>query len=80
MLAAVHRASAISVAHFSLAAALAHLGRIEEAQSPSGPASQLNPGFTISRVPRRLGSDERRISPNASPLYEGMRKAGVPEQ
>ena len=52
-------------AHFSLAAALAHLGRLDEARSAAKAGIALNPAFSISRAralwrPRPLDGEERR--------------------
>ena len=69
-------------AHFNLAAALAQLGRLDEARSAVKAGLALNPTYTISRAraawtamsgePTYLAQTER--------ILEGMRKAGVPEQ
>ena len=56
--------------HFFLAAALANLGRLEEAQSEVKAGLALDPGFTISRFQTGGGG---------GPPLDGMRKAGVPE-
>jgi TolB-like protein/Tfp pilus assembly protein PilF len=67
-------------AHFHLAIALAHLGRLEEARAAARVGLTLNPHFTIaghragnifSDSPAHLAWRERQ--------YEGLRKAGVPE-
>jgi TolB-like protein len=67
-------------AHFHLAVALAHLGRLEEARAAVRVGLALNPHFTIaghrvgnifSDSPAHLAWRERQ--------YEGLRKAGVPE-
>ena len=65
-----------------LAAALAQLGRLDEACSAFKAGLALNPAFTIARArdawtamsgdPTYLAQTER--------ILEGMRKAGVPEQ
>ena len=47
-------------AHFLLAAALAQLGRLDEARSAVKAGLALNPAFTISRARARLDGDERR--------------------
>jgi TolB-like protein/Tfp pilus assembly protein PilF len=65
--------------HFSLAAALAHLGRMDEACAAAKAGLKLEPSFTISRFrggarsenPVYLGGRER--------IYQGMRWAGIPE-
>jgi tetratricopeptide (TPR) repeat protein len=66
--------------HFYLAAALAHLGRMEEAREAARMGLELNPGFTLagyqaarpSNHPVHLASRER--------VHEGMRLAGLPER
>ena len=67
--------------HFVLAAALAQLGRLDEAHSAVKAGLALSPAFTVSRtrdawsamsdVPIYLIGLER--------IFDGMRKAGVPE-
>jgi Flp pilus assembly protein TadD len=69
-------------ANFNLAAALAQLGRMDEARSAANAGLALNPAFAIARAraawaamsdnPRWLAGLERNL--------EGLRKAGVPEQ
>ena len=66
-------------AHFFLAAALAHVGELDEARATAQAGLALNPSFTIRRY--------RTNSPSNHPVYlagrdrviEGMRMAGVPE-
>ena len=59
------------LSHFFLAAALANLGKLEEAQSEAKAGLALDPGFSIRRF--RNGNE------NAEDLLNAMRKAGVPE-
>ncbi len=60
------------------AVALARLGRVDEARSAAQTVLPLSPSFTIAKFspysdhPNYLAGRER--------LYEGMRKAGIPEQ
>jgi tetratricopeptide (TPR) repeat protein len=61
----------IPLSHFFLAAALANLGKLDEAQAEVKAGLALDPGFTIRRF--RKGNE------NAGPLFDAMRKAGVPE-
>jgi TolB-like protein/class 3 adenylate cyclase/Tfp pilus assembly protein PilF len=61
----------IPLTRFFLAAALANLGRLEEAQSETKAGLALDPGFSIRRF--RNGNE------NAADLLNAMRKAGVPE-
>ena len=68
--------------HFELAAALAELGRIDEARSAVNAGLALNPDFTIARIraawavisenPTYVAEHER--------IFEAMRKAGLPEE
>jgi TolB-like protein/Flp pilus assembly protein TadD len=65
--------------HLSLAAALAHLGRVDEARVAAKAGLELEPNFTIARHrasarsqnPVYLGGRER--------IYDGMRRASIPE-
>ncbi len=67
--------------HFALAAALARLGRLPEANSEAQAGLALHPTFTLSRFRAGAPSDD---NPAATAGYEriidGLRKAGVPEQ
>ena len=68
--------------YFNLAAALAQLGRLDEARSAVRAGLALNPAYTISR--RRASwtaqSDDPTYLAQLESIFEGMRKAGVPEQ
>ena len=68
--------------HFQLAAALAQLGRLDEAQSAAKAGLGIDPAFTVSRA-RALWtamSDDSTYLAQLEPIREGMRKAGLPEQ
>jgi TolB-like protein/class 3 adenylate cyclase len=69
-------------AYFNMAAALAHLGRLDEANSAVQTGLALNPAYTISRVRAAwtARSDDPTYIAQLEPIFEGMRKAGVPEQ
>jgi tetratricopeptide (TPR) repeat protein len=69
-------------AYFQLAAALAHLGRLDEARSEVKAGLALNPIFSISRTRavRTAMSDNPTYLVGAERALEGLRKAGVPEQ
>ncbi len=69
-------------AYFVLAAALAQLGRLDEARSAVKAGLALNPAFTISRVRAAWTamSDDPTYLAQREPFLEGLRKAGVPEQ
>ena len=70
------------LAFFQLAAALAQLGRLDEARSAVKAGLALNPAFSISRVRAAWTamSDDPTYLAGLEPVFEGMRKAGVPEQ
>ena len=69
------------VANFHLAAALAQLGRPDEARPAVKAGLALNPGYTISRVraARTARSDDPTYLAQLEPIFEGLRKAGVPD-
>ena len=69
-----------SSAHFYLAAARAHLGRVREAQAAAKAGLALNPSFTIRRFRNSAASDNPTYLAQRERVYEGMRKAGVPEE
>jgi TolB-like protein/class 3 adenylate cyclase len=69
------------MAFFYLAAALAQLGRLDEARSAVKAGLALNPAFTLSRT-RASGSalsDDPAYLAGHENILEGLRKAGVPE-
>ena len=70
------------VAYFSLAAALAQLGRLDEAHSAVKAGLALDPNFTVSRARASWTamSDDPTYLAALRPTFDGMRKAGVPEQ
>jgi TolB-like protein/class 3 adenylate cyclase/Flp pilus assembly protein TadD len=71
-----------TITYFLLAAALAQFGRLEEARSAVKAGLALNPAFTISRA-RALWtamSDDPTYLAQLEPLFEGLRKAGMPEE
>jgi len=67
------------LAHFYLAAALAHLGRHDEARSAVQAGLALDPTFTISRFHARASSDNSTYLTQRERISDGMRKAGLPE-
>ena len=69
-------------AHFMLAAALAQLGRLDEARTAVKAGLALDPKFTVScaRASWTAMSDDPTYLAQIHPYLEGMRKAGVPEQ
>ena len=68
--------------HFVLAAALAQLGRLDEARSAVKAGLALNPAFAVSRARATWTamSDDPTYLAQLEPIFEGLRKAGVPEQ
>jgi tetratricopeptide (TPR) repeat protein len=68
-------------AYFHLAAALALIGRQDEARSAVKAGLALNPAFSISRAraARTARSDNPTYLAQLEPIFESMRKAGVPE-
>jgi TolB-like protein/Flp pilus assembly protein TadD len=66
--------------HFVLAAALARIGRLEEAREAARGGRELNPGFTIARFQSQTFSDNPVYLAARERMYEGMRMAGVPEE
>jgi TolB-like protein/class 3 adenylate cyclase len=68
--------------YFLLAAALAQLGRLDEARSAVKAGLALNPAFTVSRAHAAWTamSDDPTYLAQLEPLLQGMGKAGVPEQ
>jgi tetratricopeptide (TPR) repeat protein len=68
--------------YFSLAAALAGLGRVQEAQSAVKAGLALNPPFSISRA-RALWtamSEDPTYLAGFEPVLHGLRKAGLPAE
>jgi TolB-like protein len=68
------------LSHFYLAVARAHLGRMNEAQAAAKAGLALNPTFTIRRFRAGAASDNQTYLAQRERVYEGMRKAGVPEE
>ena len=68
--------------YFNLAAARALLGRLEEAHSAVRAGLALNPAFSISRAraTRTARSENPTYLVQLEPIFDGLRKAGVPEQ
>ncbi len=69
----------LSFTQFSLAAALAQLGRIEEARDAANAGLALEPTFTIGRYRTGARSGNPAYLAGRERIYEGMRKAGLPE-
>ena len=70
-----------ALTHFTLAAALAHLGRLDEARAAANAGLALDPTTTIQRFRTLyLGGNPVFMSQNDRVLEKGMRIAGVPER
>ena len=69
-------------AYFRVAAALAQLGRLDEASSAVKAGLALNPAFAISRdrALRTAMSDDPTYLAQLEPVFDGLRKAGLPEE
>jgi Tfp pilus assembly protein PilF len=67
------------MAHFYLAASLAWLGLLKEAQAAAREGLTLNPGFTVRRFRAYTPSDNPTYLAGRERMYEGLRLAGVPE-
>ena len=69
-------------AYFNMAAALAHVGRLDQANSAVQTGLALNPAYTVSRVRAAwtARSDDPTYLAQLEPIFDGLRKAGVPEQ
>ena len=69
----------LAPSHFYLAAAWAHLGRLDEARSATKAGLALDPTFTIRGFRAGASSDNQTYLAQRERVYDGMRKAGVPE-
>jgi TolB-like protein/class 3 adenylate cyclase/Tfp pilus assembly protein PilF len=66
-------------AHFYLAAALANLGQLNEAQAAAVAGLAINPTYTINRFRAGSSSDNPTFLGQRERIYKGMQMAGVPE-
>jgi tetratricopeptide (TPR) repeat protein len=69
-----------SMTHFFLAAALGQLGRAKEAYVETQVGLALNPTFTLNRFRAGAESDNPVFLKQRHNIYEGLRKAGLPEE
>ena len=65
--------------HLSLAAALAHLSRLNDARAAAKAGLALEPSFTITRFKAGARSDNPVYLAGRERIYTGMREAGIPE-
>jgi adenylate cyclase len=72
------RAPDMSLGHLLLAANLAPLGRLDEARAEAAEVLRINPKYTIDGAQRRLALFKR--PEDAENLFDGLRKAGLPER
>ncbi|UPT86080.1 winged helix-turn-helix domain-containing protein [Bradyrhizobium barranii subsp. apii] len=67
------------IAHFELAAALAHLGKLGEARLAVKAGLAVDPTFTIRRLKSATVSNDPTFREQGKRVIQGMRIAGVPE-
>jgi TolB-like protein/class 3 adenylate cyclase/Flp pilus assembly protein TadD len=65
--------------HFYMAAALTHLGRLDEAKAEVKAGLALAPSYSIARFLSMAESDNPTYLKQRERILEGLRKAGVPE-
>jgi TolB-like protein/class 3 adenylate cyclase len=70
----------LPMSHFLFAAASARLGRVEDARDVLRAGLELNPTFTIARFRSQTFADNPVYLAGRERMYEGLRKAGLPEQ
>ena len=68
------------LAHFYLAVALAHLGRLDEARAAVRSGLALDPTYTVGRWRSIKMSDNATFLAQRERIADGQRKAGVPEE
>ena len=66
--------------HFYMAAALAHLGRLDESRAEVEAGRALAPNYSIARFLSMAESDNPTYLKQRERILEGLRKAGVPEK
>jgi len=74
----INRAHPLS--HFYLAIALAHQGKLGEAKNELAAGLALDRGFSMRRYRDSVYSDNPTYLAQRERLYDGLRKAGLPEQ
>ena len=68
------------LAYFLLASVSAHLDQMSEARAATKSGLSLDPTFTIHRFRVGASSDNPTYLAQRERIYEGMRKAGLPEE
>jgi adenylate cyclase len=71
------RAPDMRLSHVWLAANLAQLGRLDEARAEAAEVLRIDPKYTIDGTQRRLALHK---PADAEHLFDGLRKAGLPER
>jgi TolB-like protein/class 3 adenylate cyclase/Flp pilus assembly protein TadD len=66
-------------AHFYLAAALANLGQLNQAEAAAAAGLAINPTYTINGFRTGSSSDNPTFLAQRERIYKGMQMAGVPE-
>jgi TolB-like protein/class 3 adenylate cyclase/tetratricopeptide (TPR) repeat protein len=66
--------------HFYMGAALAHLGRLDEARAEIKAGLALAPNYSIARFRKAADSDNPTYLAQRERIIEGLRKAGVAEE
>jgi tetratricopeptide (TPR) repeat protein len=69
-----------ALAHFFLAAALGQFGRLNEARAAAKAGLAINPDFTIAHFRAETPSENATFLARQQNIYDGLRKAGVPEE
>ena len=72
------RAPNLLLGHLWLAASLAQLGQLDEARAEAAEVLRIDPKYTIDGTQRRLARFKR--PEDAEHLFDGLRKAGLPER
>ena len=72
------RAPNLRQGHVWLAANLAQLGQLDEARAEAAEVLRIDPKYTIDGTQRRLALFKR--PEDAEHLFDGLRKAGLPER
>jgi adenylate cyclase len=74
----ISRAPNMRTAHVWLAATYAQLGQLEEARAEVAEVLRIEPRYSIDDTERRLFSFK--FPKDADHLFDGLRKAGLPER
>jgi TolB-like protein/class 3 adenylate cyclase len=70
-----------SLAHFYFAGVLAMVGRMSEAQEHAKAGLALDPGFSVSALPKSLPKPANaEVAARLGRLYEALRQLGVPQE